>query len=138
MRRLPLPGFLLLRLAVRLLLALMLCLNGFLAPVAMAAHADMTAAHADVAETTAAVTEKAPPCHGDAIAADAAPADHGDHGATPSCCKPGHCVCACVFSLNLPFAVSGTLAGRSQSVPLPRAIAMQSARSTVPLRPPIG
>jgi hypothetical protein len=131
MRRLPLPGFLLLRLAVRLLLALLLCLNGFLAPVAMAAHAD-------VADTAAAAAEKAPPCHGDASAADAAPADHGDHGAAPSCCKPGHCVCACVFSLNLPFAVSGTLAGRSQSVPLPDAIAMQSARAAVPLRPPIG
>lgn len=116
------------RLAVRLLLALVLCLNGFLAPVAMAAHADST--------TVAA--QKAPPCHGDDAAGTTA-TDHADRDGVPSCCTPGHCVCACVFSVSLPFgAGTGFVAGRSQTVPLPRAVALPPARDSVPLRPPIG
>ena len=120
------------RFAVRLLLALVLCLNGFLAPVAMAAHADMTAA----------VTDKAPPCHGDAAATDTTRAAHADsatndHDSVPSCCKPGHCVCACVFSLHVPFAPAGVFAGSSETVPLSQAVAMRPARDAVPLRPPI-
>lgn len=126
MRRIPLPGLLVLRLAVRLLLALTLCLNGFLAPVAMAAHADPAAAAA----------QKTPPCHGDGDAAATA-AERGDHG-VPSCCKPGHCMCACVFSVSLPFGgIASTFAGRSQEVPLPPAVALPPARDSVPLRPPI-
>ncbi|HSX61299.1 MAG TPA: CopL family metal-binding regulatory protein, partial [Tahibacter sp.] len=80
------------RLAVRLLLALVLCLNGFLAPVAMAAHADAAAVEAAAAQ---------PPCHGDEAANAADEAGHADSG---SCCQPGHCLCACVFSVSLPFA----------------------------------
>ena len=120
-----------LRFAVRLLLALVLGLNGFLAPVAMAAHADRAAATAPQAE------HKASPCHGDDAAADSASTDPAGHDSTPSCCKPGLCVCACVFSLSLPIVATGTLAPRSQPVPLPRTVALPPARTTVPLRPPI-
>jgi hypothetical protein len=116
------------RLAVRLLLALVLCLNGFLAPVAMAAHADS----ANVA------AKQAPPCHGDDAAAGTIATDRADHDGVPSCCTPGHCVCACVFSVSLPFGADpGSAAGRSQKVPLPRAVALPPARDSVPLRPPI-
>jgi len=133
MRRLPFLRSLVLRFAVRLLLTLVLCLNGFLAPVAMAAHADMANATAE----KAAIAQKAPPCHGDDTSADAATPDRSGHDTSPSCCKPGHCVCACVFSLSLPLNAIGLSAAGSQSVPLPHAVALRPARTAVPLRPPI-
>lgn len=115
-------------LAVRLLLALVLCLNGFLAPVAVAQHADVAAA----------VAQDMPGCHGDDGDGDSAPVTPANHDGAPSCCTPGHCVCACVFSASLPVdIVAGSAMARSQAAPLPRAVALQPACDSVPLRPPI-
>lgn len=137
MRRLWLPSTLVLRIAVRLLLALLLCLNGFLAPVAMAAMPDAAVATAE----TAAAADTAMHCHGDdAAAAPAAPAGDGghDHAKHPSCCKPGHCACACAFSLNLSdHAPAGDAARGRREQPLPRSVPLPALRDGVPLRPPI-
>lgn len=115
-------------LAVRLLLALVLCLNGFLAPVAVALHADMAAA----------VAQEMPRCHGDDVAGDSAPVSPANHDGAPSCCTPGHCLCAGVCSASLPVdIVAGSAMARSQTVPLPRAVALRPAGDSVPLRPPI-
>ncbi len=91
------------------------------------------AAHADAAAVEAAAAQ--PPCHGDEAANAADEAGHADSG---SCCQPGHCLCACVFSVSLPFApgagaspVRGRLAAPARDVRLP------PARHAVPLRPPI-
>ncbi len=120
-----------LRTAVTLLLALVLCLNGFLAPVAMAAHEAM----ADAAMATEA------PCHGMDDAADPAAGDRSgaDSDTThPSCCKPGHCLCACVFSLHLPgSAFAGPASRRGADLAFPPAAALHTARVPVLLRPPI-
>lgn len=121
-----------LRTAVTLLLALVLCLNGFLAPVAMAAHADMT----DVDMAIAA------PCHGMDEAVDLSAAGDTDGTGSdtvhPSCCKPGHCLCACVFSLHLAgSAFTGPASGRDAVVAILPATALRAARLPVALRPPI-
>jgi hypothetical protein len=121
-----------LRTAVTLLLALLLCLNGFLAPVAMAAHDVMTDAD---------VTVEAP-CHGmDEVAAPSAGVDTAgtaSGAAHPSCCKPGHCLCACVFSLHLAdSAFAAPASGRDADLAFPPAAALFAARLPVPLRPPI-
>lgn len=111
------------RLAVRLLLALVLCLNGFFAPVAMAVHGEAAAA------------ETAAPCHGDA--AESVVGENHDTADSTGCCTPGHCACACVFASSLPTAPrDGGLVHRG---PLPhlRDAAVRSARERVPLRPPI-
>lgn len=122
-----------LRTALTLLLALVLCLNGFLAPGAMAAHADMTDAEMTIGA----------PCHGMDEAVDLSAA--GDLAGTgsdtdhPSCCKPGHCLCACVFSLHLPGSVAAAPAsGRDADLAFPSAAALRAARLPVALRPPIG
>ncbi len=116
-----------LRTAVTLLLALALCLNGFLAPVALTAHSAMT---------EAAITTEAP-CHGMDEAADLSAGDKSG-AAHPSCCKPGHCLCACVFSLHLPGSVfAGPVSGRDADLTFPPATALRAARLPVPLRPPI-
>lgn len=119
-----------LRTAVTLLLALLLCLNGFLAPVAMAAHDAMT--NADLA------TEAT--CHGmDEVTTPSAGADTAESDtAQPSCCKPGHCLCACVFSLHLlDYAFAGPAPGRDADLAFPTAAALRAARLPVALRPPI-
>jgi len=120
-----------LRSSVTLLLALVLCLNGFLAPAAIAAHEAM----ADAAVATEA------PCHGMDEAADDAPGDRsapGSDTAHPSCCKPGHCLCAGVFSLHLSgSAFDGPVSRRGADLAFPPAAALHVARLPVPLRPPI-
>jgi len=126
-----------LRIAVRLLLALLLCLNGFVAPVAMATMPD-----AAVAATTATgAAGTAMHCHGDDNdAAPSAPSDDGshDHAKHPSCCKPGHCACACAFSLNLSESTPAGDASRDRrEQPLPRSVPLPALRDGVPLRPPI-
>lgn len=129
------PRLFVLRTALRLLLALLLCLNGAVAPVAMAAMPDATVSAAK-AETSAA----APHCHGDEDAAPAATIDDGghDHAQHPSCCKPGHCACACAFSLDLPdHAVACNALRSRREQPLPRTVPLQALRDGVPLRPPI-
>lgn len=121
-----------LRTAVTVLLALVLCLNGFLAPVAMAAHDAMTDANITAAA----------PCHGmdedNGSSASGDNAGTGSDSAHPSCCKPGHCVCACVFSLYLPDRiVAGPASGRDADPAFPPAAALRAAQLPVPLRPPI-
>lgn len=121
-----------LRIAVTVLLALVLCLNGFLAPVAMAAHDAMTDANIAAAA----------PCHGmdegNGPSADGDIAGTGSDTAHPSCCKPGHCVCACVFSLHPPDRVfAGPASGRNADPVFPPEAALSAARLPVPLRPPI-
>jgi hypothetical protein len=132
MRRSPAIRIPVLRTAVTLLLALLLCLNGFLAPVAMAAHGAMTDAD---------ITAEAP-CHGmdetadQSAGTDTASTESGT--AHPSCCKPGHCLCACVFSLHLAdSAFAGPASGRNAELAFPPAAALCAARLPVPLRPPI-
>ncbi|MBL8298874.1 MAG: CopL family metal-binding regulatory protein [Rhodanobacteraceae bacterium] len=123
----PCLGFLVLRFAVRPLLALLVCLNGLPQAVAMTAPAD-----------AAAMAPEAAPCHGDSSAADTATPDHPEHDGLSTCCKPGHCTCACAFSLSLPLGnASGPAASQSEQVPLPRAMGLPSIRISVPLRPPI-
>jgi hypothetical protein len=124
-----------LHIAVRLLLALLLCLNGAVAPVAMAAMpaAAVAAAKAETAEPTR-------HCHGDDDAVPAAASDDAghDHAQHPSCCKPGHCACACAFSLNLPgHSFAGDTLRSRREQPLPRHVPLPALRDGVPLRPPI-
>jgi hypothetical protein len=123
-----------LRTALRLLLALLLCLNGAVAPMAMAAMPDAT-----VSAAKAESAEPAPHCHGDEDAAPVAPSGGGhDHTKHPSCCKPGHCACACAFSLDLPdHAVAGDAVRSRREQPLPRNVPLPALRDGVPLRPPI-
>lgn len=121
-----------LRTAVTLLLALALCLNGLLSPGATAAHDAMTGTD---------ITAKAP-CHGiDEAAELSAGSDMAGTGSDtthPSCCKPGHCLCACVFSLHLPGAVfAGPASGRDADLAVPPATALRAACLPVALRPPI-
>lgn len=112
------------RLAVRLLLTLVLCLNGFFAPVAMAVQG-MAAA----AETSA-------PCHGDE--ADAATDEALDLADASGCCTPGHCACACVFATSLPVSArDGSGPRYREPVPALRDVAVSPAHERVPLRPPI-
>lgn len=111
------------RFAVRLLLALVLCLNGFFAPVAVAMHGKAAAA------------ETAAPCHGDDTgAATGEPHDAAD----PSgCCTPGHCACACVFASSLPIAARDSGLIHRDPAPRLREVAVRTAHERVPLRPPI-
>ncbi|WP_257387419.1 CopL family metal-binding regulatory protein [Tahibacter caeni] len=123
-----------LRIAVRLLLALLLCFNGLVAPVAMAAM-PAAAESGQSADAATAATH----CRGD-DAAPAPAADDGghDHNKHSSCCKPGHCACACTFSLNLPVSTyAGDAVGSRREQPLPRLVALPALRDGVPLRPPI-
>lgn len=121
-----------LRTALKILLAVVLCLNGFLAPVAMAA-----AGHAD-APTQA---EAAAPCHGDAAADTAlarqAQQDTPDSPSHPDCCKRGHCLCAVLFSLQVPEVGLPALVPQSDSVAGRDGVDYASLRSAVALRPPI-
>lgn len=112
------------RIAVHCLLALLLCLNGFLAPFAMAGHAQMQADE----------TAQSAPCHG----GDSAPEDDSSprkHDGT-GCCKPGHCACAQTVAApqSVPSFIPVAAASRI-------AVVMTNARSDAPhavaLRPPI-
>lgn len=112
------------RIAVHCLLALLLCLNGFLAPFAMAGHAELAAD----------ATAQSAPCHGDGGASghDSDPRKHDGTG----CCKPGHCACA--QTAAAPQAVAGIVPVVAASRIL---VTMASARGDAPravaLRPPI-
>ena len=121
-----------LRFAVRLVIALALCLNGF--PVAMA-HGDgmpMPAA--------AAADDGGAPCHETDMDTDAGnaaqPADHGGkHGG--DCCKHGRCVCSCALAATVPTPVSSAAAPVDTRTALPVAHDVPPARYAVALRPPI-
>lgn len=121
-----------LRTALKILLAVVLCLNGFLAPVAMAAQG---AADAQVQ------AEAAPPCHGDAVAttdtSSQAQQDGPDSPSHPDCCKRGHCLCAALFSLQVPEVGLPALAPRTDGVARRDGVDYASLRSAVALRPPI-
>lgn len=110
------------RIAVHCLLALLLCLNGFLAPFAMAGHAQMQADE----------TAQPASCHDSASEDDSAARKHDGNG----CCKPGHCACA--QTAATPQAAAGIVPAAAASRIL---VAMASARSDAPsavaLRPPI-
>lgn len=132
MRR-PVPESLVLRLAVRLLLALVLCLNGIFAPVAMAQHGAMAAEQ----------KEAAMPCH--EMAADMS-MDHHD-GAVhqggapadkhhPDCCKHGQCLCSCVAA-SLPALPVVVQAAAPSRLALPAIRDIAAFRYAVALRPPI-
>lgn len=136
MRRLSSRNATLLRLAVRLVLALVLCLNGFFAPVAMAHHAvGMAQAAAEQA------AEHGSSCHeSDADTADLAastvqPADHG--GKHDSCCKQGECLCGCILAANVPASFVASVAPADTRTALPLALHVADSRYSVPLRPPI-
>lgn len=118
-----------LRTSVNCLLALLLCLNGFLAPLAMASHSQAMVA-----------MQQSAPCHGDMP-------QHGDAGAATQsdrttmhdtdCCKPGHCACAQAAATTpatldcLSFAPADRLG--------PAAVhARRDVPLAVGLRPPIG
>jgi len=116
-----------LRIAVHCLLALVLCMNGFLAPLAMAAHGD-EALHAPDATQ--------PSCHG--MDESATPGD--DEAPPPTdCCRPGHCLCACLVSApRLDGPPPLFLTRRGDALAPPAAQVRIAARHPVPLRPPIG
>lgn len=112
------------RIAVHCLLALLLCLNGFLAPFAMAGHASVT---------TDEITQSAP-CHGDAAApgADSTPRKHdGGH-----CCKPGQCACAQTVAAPQT-SVAVTPPAAASRIVVPTAGPRSDAPRAVALRPPI-
>jgi len=130
-----------LRTATHLLLAIVLCLNGFLMPVAMAQH------HVAAQKAPAVVADA--PCHGDAVVHDGAmdnASEHAQHGgkapaskhSTPSCCTHGQCACGCLLSASAAPITGVTvpphrdLKGRDFSC-----AHLAAARYTVPLRPPI-
>lgn len=121
-----------LRTALKILLAFVLCLNGFLAPVAMAAPQPVDAPMQ---------AEAAAPCHGDA-AADATLAKQTQQGtpdapAHPDCCKRGHCLCAVLFSLQVPEVGLPAPAPQAGTVARRDSVDYASLRSAVALRPPI-
>lgn len=121
-----------LRTALKLLLAVVLCLNGFLTPVAMAAQMPVAAAQ----------SEAVAPCHGDAAADAATPAGQtrqatGETPSHPDCCKRGHCLCAALFSLQVPETALPALAPQTQLRTGPGSVHYASLGSAVPLRPPI-
>ena len=134
MRRPSLRGIPVLRTAVRLLLAFVLSLNGFLMPVAMAHH--------DSEPTTV----SAAGCHGDSGHAASDPSapsigkhatgHGGKHGAP--CCAHGGCQCGCLTAAGVPAIAINTTAAPD----VPRCVAMTactlaSGQYTLPLRPPI-
>lgn len=131
MRRLSPSGPFVLRTALKILLAVVLCLNGFLVPVAMAAPVPADAQMQ---------AEAAVPCHGDA--ADTALAKQARQGAPdspahPDCCKRGHCLCAVLFSLQVPEVGLPALAPQAGAVGGRDGVDYASLRSAVALRPPI-
>lgn len=116
------------RIAAHCLLALLLCLNGFLAPFAMAGHAQVLADE----------TAQSAPCHGGDAADDGTPADESSprkHDGS-GCCKPGHCACA--QTAAAPQTITSTIPVATASR---IAAVMTDARSDAPravaLRPPI-
>ena len=131
-----------LRTATRLLLAIVLCLNGFLMPVAMAQH------HVVEQRANAAVTDAS--CHGDTGAYDTNsaedPAEFAHHSRkapsskhrTPSCCTHDPCACGCLVSTSATL-VSGVAAGPPCDVKRRdlSSIQLTASRYAVPLRPPI-
>ncbi|MEO8673415.1 MAG: CopL family metal-binding regulatory protein, partial [Tahibacter sp.] len=129
-----------LRTALKCLLSLVLCLNGFFVPVAMARHAGGVHAVSEVAA-------EAPPCHAEiAVTSHDQPSApksvhaHGDKSASGkhglSCCATGHCGCAlsaavlAVPSLMTPYAAAARRIDAAS-------IEFATSRFAVPLRPPI-
>ena len=120
-----------LRLAVNLLLACVLCLNGFFAPVAMAHHGGMPAATEQASEGS---------CHesdaGDIADHQAAAVEHdGKHDA--SCCKHGQCLCGCILAANVPVDLLSASYAADTRTALPVALHVATVRYAVALRPPI-
>jgi hypothetical protein len=135
MRRLPCPGPALLRRAVSLLLALVLALNGLLAPLAMAAPtpaADTAAmeghCHGMDASATTAGSEQTP---------DSRHAQPDPQHPQPDCCQQGHCLCACLFSVHIPYSRLPELPPARAVLARGNAQAVTALRLDVPLRPPI-
>lgn len=130
-----------LRLAVRLLLACVLCLNGFFAPVAMAHHGGVPAAaqsadHEGSCHESEAGDVSEQPVSEYAGSKHLAPAaDHGGkHG---NCCKHGQCLCGCLLAANVPAnGLSAPYAADSRTA-LPIALHVATVRYAVALRPPI-
>lgn len=118
-----------LRTAVHCLLALLLCLNGFLAPLAMASHTEAMMA-----------MQQSPPCHGD-MPHDgdgnelAQPDQAKTHDA--ACCKPGHCACAQAAAATPAMLDCFSFAPADHLGPA-AAQARRDAPLAVALRPPIG
>ncbi|MCB1576926.1 MAG: CopL family metal-binding regulatory protein [Xanthomonadales bacterium] len=123
------------RIALKCLLALMLCLNGFGMPSAMA--------HVGVPAGTTAPASAESPCHedmSDAAATDKSNPDQRSeaHDDGRACCANGQCFCGCIASavFDLPLlapalftSLERTLAADGPGFPL--------ARSGVLQRPPI-
>lgn len=121
-----------LRLAVRLLLACVLCLNGFFAPVAMAHHGGVPAATQG--------TDHDGSCHesdtGDVSEHLAAPADHGGKH-SDTCCKHGQCLCGCLLAANVAANDLSAPYAADTRAALPIALHVATVRYAVALRPPI-
>lgn len=135
-----------LRLAVRLLLACVLCLNGFFAPVAMAHHGGVPAAAQSADHEGSCHESEAGDVSGHPVSEQpvseyagskhlAPAADHGGkHG---NCCKHGQCLCGCLLAANVPANdLSAPYAADSRTA-LPIALHVATVRYAVPLRPPI-
>lgn len=119
------------QLLLRIALALAICLNGFLAPLAMAFGGHATSQHA------AAISHDGCPGHAGHHddAADARPGDaRGPHG----CCGGINCDCGCMMHVGRPMA---PLSIATDPVPMSlvvfQAPALVSALQLPSLRPPI-
>ena len=124
-----------LRVAVHLLLAFVLCLNGFLTPVAMAQHADVPLAETAMADHAGSCHESAP-ADPTAASVDQA-ASHGDGQHDSSCCKHGHCICGCVVAAHVPASYLPAPRVADVRTALPVSLHVADARYAVALRPPI-
>lgn len=130
-----------LRTATNILLAIVLCLNGFLMPVAMAQH------HVASEKASAVVADA--PCHGDAAVPDMATGDmsgHAQHGekappskhSTPSCCTHGQCACGCLLSASAAPVMGVNVQPQREAKGRDFSHThLTASRYTVPLRPPI-
>lgn len=123
------------RIALKCLLALTLCLNGFGVPSAMA--------HAVTPGSAAAPASSVHPCHegmSDAAATDRSNPDQpsGARGDGRACCANGQCFCGCivsaVFDVPLLAPALHVLSERTLAVDEP---GFPQARSGVLQRPPI-
>ena len=128
-----------LRLAVNLLLACVLCLNGFFAPVAMAHHGGMAMAATQADEAQADGLRGEGSCHdsetGDVATHHAPAADHG--GKHDTCCKHGQCLCGCILAANVPMNTLPALHMAGSRTTLPVTLHVATARYAVAVRPPL-
>jgi hypothetical protein len=125
------------RLVLRLLLSVLLVLNG-IGEAAAAASMELRHAMAtSIANDADATHDGAAPCHDDG--ATATPADHDDDSGTPDCCRSGQCHCPCAQHVYAATTIEFDRAARLVHADVIVAPKAGHASPTLPhvMRPPI-